>query len=190
MENIFESWRGFINENKDSSDISDISDVIKTIISEIEDLQNATITFDFDNTILMTRPDEDWGEVIDGPNLKIIKVMRKVKDAGARVLIITTRRQNLEGMANQEKGHPAHLPPILDFIEDHNAKFAKYEDKQVVYDDIVYTDGDLKAETLKRVRSDFHFDDDEQEMAAAHSVGIPTYQVRNIHFSQVPEEEQ
>ena len=113
-----------------------------------------------------------------------------MKDAGARVLIVTSRKQRLETTGHYEKEHPAHQPAILDFVEDHNAKFAKYADKQINYDDIVFTDGDLKAETLVRVHSDFHFDDDEQELIAATNVGVPTYQVRNPHFSQVPEEEQ
>ena len=187
MDNIFEGWRGFIGENRGSSGLPD---TLSAISDEVGDLQNATITFDFDNTLLMTRPDESWGEVIDGPNLQIIQIMNKMKDAGARVLIVTSRKQRLETTGHYEKEHPAHQPAILDFIEDHNAKFAKYADKQINYDDIVYTDGDLKAETLVRVHSDFHFDDDEQELLAANNVGVPTYQVRNPHFSQVPEEEQ
>jgi len=187
MNNIFEDWRGFINENRGSSGLPE---TLSAISSEVDDLQNATITFDFDNTLLMTRPDENWGEVIDGPNLQIIQIMNKMKDAGARVLIVTSRKQRMEGMGGQEKDHPAYQPPVLDFIEDHNTKYAKYADKQINYDDIVYTDGDLKAETLVRVHSDFHFDDDEQELLAANNVGVPTYQVRNPHFSQVPEEEQ
>ena len=187
MNNIFEDWRGFINENRGSSGLPE---TLSAISSEVDDLQNATITFDFDNTLLMTRPDENWGEVIDGPNLQIIQIMNKMKDAGARVLIVTSRKQRMEAMGGQEKDHPAYQPPVLDFIEDHNTKYAKYADKQINYDDIVFTDGDLKAETLVRVHSDFHFDDDEQELLAANNVGIPTYQVRNPHFSQVPEEEQ
>ena len=187
MDNIFEGWRGFIGENRGSSGLPD---TLSAISDEVGDLQNATITFDFDNTILMTRPDENWGEVIDGPNLQIIQIMNKMKDAGARVLIVTSRKQRLETTGHYEKEHPAHQPAILDFVEDHNAKFAKYADKQINYDDIVFTDGDLKAETLVRIHSDFHFDDDEQELVAATNVGVPTYQVRNPHFSQVPEEEQ
>ena len=61
MKKLFENWKKYL----------------------IEDMYEPRVyTFDFDNTIMMTRPDDDWGEVVDGPNDKIIKLMRKYKKNG------------------------------------------------------------------------------------------------------------
>jgi len=161
MKKIFENWKKYL----------------------IEDMYEPRVyTFDFDNTIMMTRPDDDWGEVVDGPNDKIIKLMRKYKKNGDRVIVVTSRHQHMEKRGTG--GHPAHHPAYMPSVEEFTAKH------NIPYDAIVFTSGNMKVQYLLKTRSDLHYDDDEQELAAANEAGINTIQVRNVHFSQVPEEEQ
>jgi FMN phosphatase YigB (HAD superfamily) len=158
MEKIFENWKRFL----------------------IEDMwEPRTITFDFDDTIMMLRPSEDWGSVVDGPNKKIINLMKKHKKMGDRVIIVTSRLQNRETGGPWEEEHPAYMPSVQEYIDKYN----------LPVEQVVFTNGDLKAQHLLKLRSDLHFDDDEQELAAANEVGIKTVQVRNMHYSQAPDEE-
>ena len=159
MNKIFENWKRFL----------------------IEDMyEPRTITFDFDDTIMMTRPDEDWGTVVDGPNEKIIELMKKHKENNDRVLIVTSRMQKNETGGRWEKEHPAYMPSVQEYIEEHG----------LPVEQVVFTNGDLKAQHLLRLRSDLHFDDDEEELAEANKVGIKTIRVRNMHYVEGPKKEQ
>ena len=139
-----------------------------------------TITFDFDNTIMMTRPDEDWGQVVDGPNKDVIKLMKKHKQMGDQVIVVTSRMQRNETGGPYDPDHPAYMPSVAEYLE-------KYG---VEVDRVMFTDGDLKAETLAQINSDLHFDDDEEELNAADEKGIKTVQIRNPHYTKVPQKGQ
>lgn len=159
MKKIFENWKKFL----------------------IEDMYEPKVyTFDFDNTIMMTRPDEDWGEVVDGPNQKIIKLMHEYDQNGDRVIIVTSRHEKQEHSQWYDRDHPAYMPSVSEYVQ-------KYD---LPVDGVVFTNGDLKANKLIELRSDLHYDDDEEEIAAAKESGIKVVQVRNMHYSQAPEEEQ
>jgi FMN phosphatase YigB (HAD superfamily) len=147
----------------------------------IEDMyEPKTITFDFDNTIMMTRPDEDWGQVVDGPNKDVIKLMKRHKQMGDQVIVVTSRMQRNETGGPYDPDHPAHMPSVAEYLE-------KYG---IDVDRILFTDGDLKAETLVQINSDLHFDDDEEELNAADEKGIKTVQIRNPHYAKVPQKGQ
>ena len=139
-----------------------------------------TITFDFDNTIMMTRPDEDWGQVVDGPNKDVIKLMKKHKQMGDQVIVVTSRMQRNETGGPYDPDHPAYMPSVAEYLE-------KYG---VEVDRVMFTDGDLKAETLVQINSDLHFDDDEEELNAADEKGIKTVQIRNPHYTKMPQKGQ
>lgn len=144
----------------------------------IEDMyEPKTITFDFDNTIMMTRPDEDWGQVVDGPNKDVIKIMRHHKEMGDQVIVVTSRMKRNETNQFYDPDHPAYMPSVAEYLEKYN----------IEVDQILFTDGDLKAETLERINSELHFDDDEDELNAADEKGIKTVQIRNPYYSNDPE---
>ena len=147
----------------------------------VEDMyEPRTITFDFDNTIMMTRPDEDWGQVVDGPNKDVIKLMKKHKQMGDKVLVVTSRLKRNETGGPYDRDHPAHMPSVADYLEKFN----------ISVDDVIFTDGDLKAEKLVELGSDLHFDDDEEELKAANEKNIKTVQIRNPYYSKIPQKGQ
>ena len=147
----------------------------------IEDMyEPKTITFDFDNTIMMTRPDEDWGQVVDGPNKDVIKIMRDHKQKNHRVIVVTSRMKANETGGPYDPDHPAYMPSVAEYLEKQN----------VVVDQIIFTNGNLKVDKLIELGSDLHFDDDEEELNAADEKGIKTVQIRNPHYAKVPQKGQ
>ena len=147
----------------------------------IEDMyEPKTITFDFDNTIMMTRPDEDWGQVVDGPNKDVIKIMRDHKQKNHRVIVVTSRMKANETGGPYDPDHPAYMPSVAEYLEKQN----------VVVDQIIFTNGNLKVDKLIELGSDLHFDDDEEELDAADKEGIKTVQIRNPHYAKVPQKGQ
>ena len=147
----------------------------------IEDMyEPKTITFDFDNTIMMTRPDEDWGQVVDGPNKDVIEIMRDHKQKNHRVIVVTSRMKANETGGPYDPDHPAYMPSVAEYLEKQN----------VVVDQIIFTNGNLKVDKLIELGSDLHFDDDEEELNAADEKGIKTVQIRNPHYSKVPQKGQ
>ena len=159
MKQIFENWKRYL----------------------IEDMyEPKTITFDFDNTIMMTRPDEDWGQVVDGPNEDVIELMKKHKVDGDRVIVVTSRMKANETGGPYDPDHPAYMPSVAEYLEKQN----------VVVDQIIFTNGNLKVDKLIELGSDLHFDDDEEELDAADKEGIKTVQIRNPHYAKVPQKGQ
>ena len=106
------------------------------------------ITFDFDDTLLWKRfiRDED-GEiedvVVDGPNPEGLSHLKRAISDGHKVRIVTTRyertRDDTLGWLRKWG--------VLDGIEG-----------------VHFTNGQLKRDTLARVGSQLHHDDDEEEL--------------------------
>ena len=94
---------------------------------------------------------------------------------GDQVIVVTSRMQRNETSGPYDPDHPAYMPSVAEYLE-------KYG---VDVDRILFTDGDLKAETLVQINSDLHFDDDEEELK-----GIKTVQIRNPHYTNVPQKGQ
>jgi len=85
MKLILESWRNFINEEKESA-----PDVV---------------TVDFDDTIRMSKEDYDYDDESESeeetqpevhPNSIVIDKIKEFKDQGAKVYIVTSRRSTSE----------------------------------------------------------------------------------------------
>jgi len=118
------------------------------------DKSQSVVTFDFDDTLLNTRPDEDWGLVEDGPNIQMINHLHKLKSAGHTVYVISTRIKKHEDISHYEPDHPAYRQDIQAFIDEH----------ALPVDGIFFTNGNYKAATLMKLGSVLHFDDDEEEI--------------------------
>ena len=99
---------------------------------------------------------------------------------GDQVIVVTSRMQRNETGGPYDPDHPAYMPSVAEYLE-------KYG---VEVDRVMFTDGDLKAETLVQINSDLHFDDDEEELNAADEKGIKTVQIRNPHYTKVPQKGQ
>lgn len=106
------------------------------------------VSFDFDDTLVQTRPDEDCFLVEVGPNEALITEMRTLANQGHTLLIVTSRREDREGDSTRTK--------VATFVADHNLPVAQ----------VVFTEGQPKAPFLTALGVGKHFDDDGDELAA------------------------
>ena len=109
------------------------------------------ITFDFDDTL--TRPiwdeKQQLFEFSDNPNYDSFAKLKNFHNQGKEIRIVTTRWSRLE---------------IVDFVEKYKLPVSA----------IHCTKGELKAETLKKIGSQLHFDDSLSEAKNNERLGIPT----------------
>jgi len=106
------------------------------------------VTFDFDDTLLWKRYERDEdGEidevVIDGPNPEGLSLLKGALRDGHEVHIVTTRRSTMKG-------------DTLDWL----GKWGVLDALAGVH----FTEGRLKRDTLARLGSELHHDDDEDEL--------------------------
>jgi hypothetical protein len=111
------------------------------------------ITFDFDDTLLWkaVERDED-GEYLDhgpiGENPHVFPRLLDALDSGAEVHIVTSRRSETKG----------EVMDWLDVWRKHNPQLRRLAG-------VHFTEGQLKHDTLARLGSQQHFDDDPEELA-------------------------
>ena len=141
MKLLFENWRKYLSEGN-----------------------NMIVTFDFDDTLTITRPDEDWGVVEVGPNMETINNMKEFIASGAQVYIVTSRFKSSSAQAYEG---PQRSTPEQ-YVEEFGLQLAA---------DPIYTNGKLKAQTLLGLGSQLHFDDDPEELDACEEVGIKTKKI-------------
>tara|TARA_R110002073_G_scaffold181137_2_gene339445 strand:- start:59 stop:1276 length:1218 start_codon:yes stop_codon:yes gene_type:complete len=108
------------------------------------------VTFDFDNTIVKSYEESNDGEETiyryGGQNKEIIKRIKKFKQAGTTVLVVTSRTQALEVPESSIK-------VMLNKLN-------------IQVDGVFYTNGDKKARKLFELGSSLHYDDDPSERDA------------------------
>ena len=116
------------------------------------------VTFDFDDTLTMPRWDEEEELWMVGtePNKKTISAMKKFASKGYEVKIVTSRH-----------GTGEHKKMVANFAKKHNLPVK----------DIIFTNGKWKADTLERIGSVLHYDDDTYEISKIKNKGIKTIQV-------------
>ena len=111
------------------------------------------ITFDFDDTLLWTAVERDEeGEYLDhgpiGRNPHVFPRLLQALDSGAEVHIVTSRRSETKD----------ELMGWLDEWQKRNPQLSRLAD-------VHFTEGQLKHDTLARLGSRQHFDDDPEELA-------------------------
>lgn len=117
------------------------------------------VSFDFDDTLLLTRPDEDWGLVEAGPNEPMLAALWAHHEAGDTIIIVTSRHERHELPKPQTfmrlKDIPPPRTPVCVFVAKH----------KLPVKEIHFTNGEDKVVTLERLGVNKHFDDDEDELA-------------------------
>ena len=112
------------------------------------------ITIDFDDTLCF---DND----IDKPNQKLIDYIFRMKEKDYRFLIVTAR--------NREYNNLYAKTDIYDFLEKYNLPITK----------VVYTNGNLKGNTLKDLKSVLHIDNDLEQIDSCKKAGVKTFYIKN-----------
>ena len=119
------------------------------------------ITFDFDDTLLWkaVERDED-GEYLDhgpvGKNPRVFPEFEAALDRGDTVYVVTSRREKTSAEVKNW------LESKL-IIRDKNGKVLTDRFKRLA--GIHFTEGALKHDTLERLGSQLHYDDDPEELA-------------------------
>ena len=111
-----------------------------------------TVTFDFDNTIVMSYMDIDSANLdykFQGYNKDVINVIMLHLQKGDDVHIVTSRHESKEGMYPEDTV-PKHLEKL---------NLTKY----FWPDKVHYTNGKHKTEMLNKLGSTLHYDDDMEE---------------------------
>jgi len=127
-----------------------------------ENKNGKVVTFDFDNTIVKSYEESNDGEEtiyqFGGVNKEIIGRIKKFKQSGTTVLVVTSRIQALEVPESS-------IQVMLDKLK-------------IQVDGIFYTNGEKKARKLFELGSSLHYDDDPSEREA-----IEAY--RKLHPSDI-----
>ena len=127
-----------------------MKDLINIMKKLNENKNGQVVTFDFDNTIVKSFPNHDDGRSIEyqygGVNTPIIERIKKFKQEGKTVFVVTSRQVALE---NNETS----IRTMLDQLN-------------IKVDGIFYTNADKKAQKLYELGSSLHYDDDPAEAEA------------------------
>ena len=126
----------------------------------LNEAEKKTYSFDFDETLVTYKPDPEDPEfsiVYDGPHEENIAKLRELAAEGHTVLIVTSRAKRTGDK------HPWDTAPDPEDL---------VVELDLPVESIHYTHGDLKADTLLSLGVIEHWDDDEEEVAAAEAAGI------------------
>ena len=128
-------------------------------MNEMRDSRNGSVvTFDFDHTIVKSflNKSADGEEIYQfgGVNNEVVKRIKRFKQSGKTVFIVTSRQNHLENGDNSVKSLLKKL--------------------KIEVDGVFYTNGEPKAQKLYELGSELHFDDDPEEREA-----IEAY--KNLH---------
>lgn len=115
-------------------------------------------SFDYDFTTVKYKRDPNNEDRIlyDGPNQDIIEKMKELHAAGNKVIIVTARKKVDKKVSFDTSPSPEELVDQL----------------SLPVKEIHYTNGKLKANTLKQLGVQKHWDDDREELAAAEGAGV------------------
>jgi len=125
----------------------------------LKEEKQRVVTFDFDSTLSLSH----WGEeedewVHDGPHHSFVKKIKKHKAAGDTVYIVTSRHEKYESSASENPNQKA----VQEFLDLYN----------ISVDGIHFTNGQSKIETLLKLNSSRHHDDDPEDIRDAKENGI------------------
>tara|TARA_R100000808_G_scaffold24847_1_gene58735 strand:- start:6991 stop:7572 length:582 start_codon:yes stop_codon:yes gene_type:complete len=129
-------------------------------IAEEDNLEQNIYSFDYDETLIRHKPDPEdpeFGIIYDGPHEENIAKLRELAAAGNKVLIVTSRSKRTGDK------HPWDTAPDPEEL---------VAELDLPVESVHYTHGDLKADTLLSLGVVEHWDDDEEEVAAAEAAGI------------------
>ena len=119
------------------------------------------VSFDVDGTLIKYTFNKTRNHIFAGqePNHEIINILKNHVAGGDKVIIVTSRNKFDDESTDEETSV---FISVKDFCK-------KYD---IVVDSINYTNGHLKAEMLKNLNVDLHYDDNDEEIYWAREAGI------------------
>ena len=126
-------------------------------LSEEDNLEQNTYSFDFDNTLIRYHTLEDGDVEYLGPHEENIALLKDLAAQGNKVIIVTSRSPLRRPKYEWDKA-PTPEEAIQEF--------------GLPVEEVHYTYGNLKADKLMELGVTKHWDDDDDEIAAAWAAGI------------------
>ena len=126
-------------------------------ITEENNLEQKIYSFDFDNTLIRYHTLEDGDVDYLGPHEENIALLKDLAAQGNKIIIITSRSP-LRGPKHEWDTAPTPEEAIQEF--------------GLPVEEVHYTYGNLKADKLMELGVTKHWDDDDDEVAAAWAAGI------------------
>ena len=170
MKQILKEWRKYLKaggyENPDLG-------IPPMSYRDEDNLEQNIYSFDYDETLIRHKPDPEDPEfsiTYDGLHEENIAKLRELAAAGHAVIIVTSRSKRTGDKHPWDSApDPEELQAELDLPL---TPVLDPEDADGEPKTIHYTYGDLKASKLARLGVVEHWDDDEEEVAAAEAAGI------------------
>ena len=126
-------------------------------LKEEDNLEQNIYSFDFDNTLIKYHTLEDGDVVYLGPHEENIQLVKDLTSEGNKIIIVTSRSK-LKGEKRPWDEAPTPEEAIVEF--------------ELPIEEVHYTYGNLKADKLMELGVTKHWDDDDDEVAAAWAAGI------------------
>ena len=126
-------------------------------LSEEDNLEQDTYSFDFDNTLIRYHTLEDGDVEYLGPHEENIALLKDLAAQGNKIIIVTSR-----GPLRRPKYEWDKAPTPEEAIQEFG----------LPVEEVHYTYGNLKADKLMELGVTKHWDDDDDEVAAARAAGI------------------
>ena len=129
----------------------------RKFIAEEDNLEQNIYSFDFDNTLIRYETLEDGDVEYLGPHEENIALLKDLVEQGNKGIIVTSRSRPNKPKFDWDKA-PTPEEAIQEF--------------ELPVEEVHYTYGNLKADKLMELGVTKHWDDDDDEIAAAWAVGI------------------
>ena len=126
-------------------------------LSEEDNLEQNLYSFDFDNTLIRYQTLEDGDVEYLGPHEENVALLKDLAAQGNKVIIVTSRCKSTRPKYEWDKA-PTPEEAIQEF--------------GLPVEEVHYTYGNLKADKLIELGVTKHWDDDDDEVAAAWAAGI------------------
>jgi hypothetical protein len=128
------------------------------------------VTVDYDDTLLFSQYDMDRLCVVDWQvNVGLVRKLRQMIAQGTKVYLVTARNPGLEDDT------PFATPPY---------RFVKEQGLNI--SGLYYTCGEFKADTLVNLKSELHFDDNEEELLMIQAKAPWIERVRIVRLDEAP----
>ena len=129
----------------------------KIELEEEDNLEQNIYSFDFDNTLIRYQTLEDGDVEYIGPHEENVALLKDLAAQGNKVIIVTSRCKSDRPKYEWDKA-PTPEEAIQEF--------------GLPVEEVHYTYGNLKADKLMELGVSKHWDDDDDEVAAAWAAGI------------------
>jgi len=139
MKLLLENWRKFLHE-----------------------ATSPIVTFDFDDTLALShwgKEEDDW--VHDGPHQEMVDRLMNYHEKKYNIYIVTSRHEEIQDENGKWHTFDSKRKPPKKYIEEYQMPIWEFVKKNnLPIKDVYFTNGKPKIDTLLKLKSEIHHDDD------------------------------